>query len=95
MMADPKARAVLANPPEQPTLAELRRRHGTDDDDELFLRALVPKADIDRMRAAGPLVTSLPLASSAEADQVIRLMKTLSSRQFRIASEALSVELSR
>jgi oxaloacetate decarboxylase alpha subunit len=56
---------------------------------------LVPQADIDRMRAAGPLVTTLPLASSAEADQVIRLMKTLSSRQFRLASETLSVELSR
>jgi len=95
IMADPKAKTLLANPPEQPTLEELRQRHGTHDDDELFLRALVPQADIDRMRAAGPLVTTLPLASSREADQVIRLMKTLSSRQFRFASEAFSVELSR
>ena len=95
IMADPKARAVLAHPPEQPSLAELRRRHGTDDDDELFLRALVPQADIDRMRAAGPLVTSLPLASSADADLAIRLLRTVTSRQFRIATEHLVIEAQR
>lgn len=95
IMADPKARSVLANPPEQPTLAELRRRHGTDDDDELFLRALIPEADIARMRAAGPLVTRLPLASSAEAETVIRLLSTLSSRHFRIATERVTVEVTR
>ncbi|MBO6525428.1 pyruvate carboxylase [Erythrobacter sp.] len=95
IMADSKAKQVLANPPEQPSLEDLYHRHGTRDDDELFLRALIPQSDIDRMRAAGPLVTDLPLASSAEADQVIRLMNTLSSRQFRLASETLSVELSR
>jgi oxaloacetate decarboxylase alpha subunit len=95
IMADPKARAVLASPPEQPSLAELRRRHGTDDDDELFLRALVPQADIDRMRAAGPLVTRLPLASSADADMAIRLLRTVTSRQFRLATEHLVVEVQR
>lgn len=95
IMADPKAKNVLANPPEQPTLAELHRRHGTDNDDELFLRALVPQVDIDRMRASGPLVTSLPLASSADADSVIRLMRTLRSPQFRFATEALTVDLLR
>ncbi|WP_448579837.1 pyruvate carboxylase [Thermaurantiacus sp.] len=93
IMADPKAKTLA--PPEQPDLEELYRRHGTRDDDELFLRALVPQADIDRMRAAGPLVTTLPLASSAEAEQVLRLMQTLSGRHFRWVSESLSVELAR
>jgi oxaloacetate decarboxylase alpha subunit len=93
ILSDPKAKTLA--PPEQPDLEELYRRHGTRDDDELFLRALVPQADIDRMRAAGPLVTTLPLASSTEADQVVRLMQTLSGRHFRWASESLSVELAR
>ena len=55
IMAAPRAKEVLAEPPEQPTTAELRRRHGTDDDDELILRALVPAADLERMRATGPV----------------------------------------
>jgi len=46
---------VLANAPEQPTIEELRKRYGTHDDDELILRALVPEADLKRMRAAGPV----------------------------------------
>jgi oxaloacetate decarboxylase alpha subunit len=93
ILSDPKAKAL--SPPEQPDLETLYRRHGTRDDDELFLRALVPEPDIARMRAAGPLVTTLPLASSAEADQLLRLMQTLSGRHFRYASERLSVELAR
>ncbi|CAN0067275.1 unnamed protein product, partial [Chrysoparadoxa australica] len=47
----PRARAVLANPPEQPSIDELRQRYGTSNDDELILRALVPQADLERMWA--------------------------------------------
>ena len=95
IMAAPRARAIVDNPPEQPTLAELHRRHGTDNDDELILRALVPGADIERMRAAGPLVRDLPLAGSPDADAVLRLMQTVTSRHFALRTAALSVALDR
>ena len=36
----------------------------------IVLRALVPAADIEKMRAAGPVKTSYPLLSSPELDQV-------------------------
>ena len=95
IMAAPRARDIVANPPEQPDLAELRRRHGTDDDDELILRALVPAADIERMRAAGPLITAMPLAASQDADAILRLMRTVTSPHFTIRTAALSLELGR
>ena len=38
-LSAPRAKDILANRPEQPTLAELHRRFGTDDDDELLLLA--------------------------------------------------------
>jgi oxaloacetate decarboxylase (Na+ extruding) subunit alpha len=76
IMAKPRAREILANPPEQPDRAELHRRHGTGgDDDELILRALVPAADLDRMRAAGPVRRDFPTLSSRELDNVARLMR--------------------
>ena len=95
IMAAPRARAISETPPEQPTIEELRRRHGTDDDDELILRALVPTADIDRMRAAGPLVRDLPLAASSDADAVLRLMQTVTSPSFALRTEVLSLVLER
>jgi len=53
ILAAPRAKEILRNPPEQPSIEELRRRYGTDDDDELLLRALVPDTDLKRMREAG------------------------------------------
>jgi oxaloacetate decarboxylase alpha subunit len=94
-MAAPRAHDIVATPPEQPTIEELRRRHGTEDDDELILRALVPRADIERMRASGPLIRSLPLASSQEADAVLRLMQTVTSNSFMLRTGALSLALER
>ena len=38
------------------------RRYGTDDDDELILRALVPEPDLEKMRAAGPVKRDLSAA---------------------------------
>ena len=95
IMAAPRAHDIVATPPEQPTIEELRRRHGTEDDDELILRALVPRADIERMRASGPLIRSLPLASSQEADAVLRLMQTVTSNSFMLRTGALSLALER
>jgi oxaloacetate decarboxylase (Na+ extruding) subunit alpha len=36
----------------RPTIRELRKRHGTEDDDELILRALVKEPGLEKMRAA-------------------------------------------
>jgi oxaloacetate decarboxylase alpha subunit len=95
IMAAPRAKEVAGNPPEQPTIEELRRRYGTDDDDELILRALVPGPDIDKMRAAGPVKRDYPLLSSPELDQVARLMKIARSPVVQIRSAKLSLDLSR
>jgi oxaloacetate decarboxylase (Na+ extruding) subunit alpha len=95
IMSAPRAKAILANPPEQPTIEELRKRYGTDDDDELILRALVPQADIEKMRAAGPIKTTFPLLSSSELDQVARLMQVAKSPVVQLTMDGMSVALSR
>jgi len=95
IMSAPRAKQIFANPPEQPTLEELRKRHGTRDDDELILRALVPEADLERMRAAGPVRRSFPLLSSPELDQVRRLMRIAKAPVVQIRSSELTVDLRR
>lgn len=75
IMASPRAKEILANPPRQPSLEDLRKQFGTDDDDELILRALVPASDLERMRAAGPVRTSYPLLSSPELEKIRALLK--------------------
>jgi oxaloacetate decarboxylase alpha subunit len=95
IMSAPRAKEVMANPPEQPTIEELRRRYGTDDDDELILRALVPEADLQRMREAGPLQRSFPLMASPELDQVARLMRIAKAPVVQIRSAEMSLSLHR
>ena len=56
------------------TIEELRKEYGTEDDDELILRALVPGEGLEKMRKAGPVKTTYPYLSSPELDQVRRLM---------------------
>ena len=95
IMAAPRAKQILSNPAEQPTLEELRKRYGTSDDDELILRALVPQTDIDKMRAAGPVQRDYPLLSTPELEQVARLMRLVKSRSLQIRSAEMSLSLSR
>jgi oxaloacetate decarboxylase alpha subunit len=95
IMSAPRAKEVLASPPEQPTIEELRKRYGTTNDDELILRALVPEADLDRMWAAGPVKTSYPLLSSGELDQVRRLMQIARAPVVQIKSSAMNLSLRR
>src|SRR5216684_1993343 len=95
IMSAPRAKEVLANPPEQPTIEELRKRYGTTNDDELILRALVPEADLDRMWAAGPVKTTYPLLSSSALDQVRRLMRTARVPVVQIKSSAMNLSLRR
>lgn len=93
IMSSERAQQVLDNPPEQPTLEELRRRYGTDDDDELILRALLPASDLARMRAAGPLRRTYPLLSSTELDEVSRLMKIASLPAIKYSTADFSLSL--
>ncbi len=95
IMAAPRAKEICANPPEQPTLAELHQRYGTTDDDELILRALVPEADLQKMWAAGPVKTTYPYLSSPELDQVGRLMKIANSPVVQIRAPDFKLALRR
>ena len=74
IMSSPRGKQVAASPPPQPTIEELRKEYGTEDDDELILRALVPGEGLEKMRKAGPVKTTYPYLSSPELDQVRRLM---------------------
>tara|TARA_R110002094_G_scaffold194680_1_gene167938 strand:- start:231 stop:791 length:561 start_codon:yes stop_codon:yes gene_type:complete len=95
IMSSPRAKDVLANPPENPSIEELRKRHGTDDDDELILRALVPEADLQKMREAGPVNRSFPLMSSPELDQVQQLMRLARTPSLQTTIGKMQVELYR
>lgn len=95
IMSSSRAKEVLANPPEQPSAEDLRKQYGTNDDDELILRALVPGPALDKMRAAGPVKTTYPLLSSPELDQVRRLMKVANSPFVQIKSSAMNVTMRR
>lgn len=95
IMASPRAKDVLANPPEQPSLDDLKKRYGTDDLDELILRATVPAADIAAMRAAGPVKRSYPLLSSPELERVRQMMKIQQLPVIEIKSAAMNMSLRR
>jgi len=95
ILSAPRAREVLANPPEQPTIEELRIRYGTTNDDELILRALVPEADLQRMWAAGPVKTAYPLLASRELDQVRKLMRIARAPVVQIKSATMNLSLRR
>lgn len=96
IMATPRAKEILASPPEQPDADELRRRHGTgEDDDELILRALVPASEIDAMRRAGPVARDYPTLSSPELAQVSRLMKVANTPLVQIRSADFEMTMRR
>jgi oxaloacetate decarboxylase (Na+ extruding) subunit alpha len=95
IMASPRAAAIQAHPPPEPTLEELRARYGTGtDDDLLILKALIPERDIEAMQAAGPVRRDYPLASPQVAE-VRALMAAARSRYVRVATEAWELELRR
>jgi oxaloacetate decarboxylase alpha subunit len=95
IMSAPRAKEVLANPPEQPTVEDLKKRYGTEDDDELLLRAFVPAADIEKMRAAGPVRRTYPLLSSPELEQVRMLLRVARTPFVEIKSSTMNLTLRR
>lgn len=95
IMAAPRAKEVIANPPEMTDLDELKKRYGTEDDDELIYRAFVPQPDIDKMRAAGPVRQDFPLLSSPELEDVRKLMQVATMPVLEMKSEGLNISLRR
>jgi oxaloacetate decarboxylase alpha subunit len=93
-MNSPRAPAVAGNPPEQPTLEQLRERYGEEDDDLLILKALIPERDIKAMQAAGPVRRTFPL-SSPELEEVRALMATARTPYVRVSTETWELELRR
>jgi len=93
ILSSDRAKLVASKPPEQPSIEELRKRHGTNDDDEVLLRALVPESDLARMRAAGPLATVFPLLSSPEMGQVADLLTTVNAPALQLQLGQLNVEM--
>jgi oxaloacetate decarboxylase alpha subunit len=93
IMSSPRAKQVVANPPPQPTIEELRKEYGTDDDDELILRALVPGEGLEKMKKAGPVKTTYPYLSSPELDQVRRLMNIARSPLVEVKSADFELTL--
>ena len=95
IMTSPRGKEVSSNPPPQPSIEDLRKQYGTDDDDELILRALVPEADLNKMWAAGPVKKTYPLLSSPELDQVRRLMSLAQSPVVQVKSSGFELSLRR
>ncbi len=95
IMSSARAKDILANPPEHPSIEELRERYGTDDDDELILKALVPESDIQKMREAGPTKRNFPMLSSPKLAEVDRLLRVANTPHLQYCSQALSLKLER
>jgi oxaloacetate decarboxylase (Na+ extruding) subunit alpha len=95
IMAAPRAKDVLAHPPQSPSIADLMKEHETQDEDELIYRAFLPQADIDKMRAAGPVRRDYPLMSSPELDQLRRLMQMTTLPVVELRTAGLEVRLRR
>jgi oxaloacetate decarboxylase (Na+ extruding) subunit alpha len=93
IMSNPRAKTVAGSPPEQPTIQELRKRHGTEDDDELLLRALVPEVDLKRMREAGPVQRVFPTLSSPEMEEVNRLIRSVSLPSLHVRIGQIELEV--
>ena len=96
IMHSEQTERVVRNPPEQPTLDELRARHGTGpgEDDLLILKALIPGSDIAAMKAAGPVRRDYPL-TPPEFDELRALIGTLETPYVNVETERWAMELRR
>ena len=96
IMSAPRAKQVASTPPPQPTLQELRKELGSGlSDDDLFLRALVPESDIEKMRAAGPARRDFPTLSSPELETVASLIRMVDTNYLRYEDQETSLTLRR
>ncbi len=95
IMSSPRAKQVVASPPPQPSIEDLRAEYGTDDDDELILRALVPGEGLEEMRKSGPVRTTYSYLSSPELQEVSKLMKIAQSPLVQVISDDFEMTLKR
>ena len=95
IMSSPQAKQVVASPPPQPSIEDLRAEYGTDDDDELILRALVPGEGLEEMRKSGPVRTTYSYLSSPELQEVSKLMKIAQSPLVQVISDDFEMTLKR
>ncbi len=95
IMSSSRAKTIVASPPAQPSIEELRKEYGTQDDDELILRALVPGEGLDKMRDSGPVKTTYSYLSSPELQEVSKLMKLSQSPVMQINTDDFQLSLKR
>lgn len=95
IMSSSRAKDVLANPPEEPSVDDLKKRYETEDEDELIYRFFFPQADIDKMRATGPVKTTYPLLSTPELEQARKLMQISNMPVIEVKSSTLNMSLRR
>jgi len=93
ILSSPRGKEVSSTPPPQPSIEDLRKQYGTDDDDELILRALVPEADLNKMWEAGPVKQTYPLLSTDELEQARRLMTIADSPVVQVKSAGFELSL--
>lgn len=95
IMSSARAKDVMANPPEEPSIEDLKKKYGTEDEDELIYRAFLPEADVTKMRAAGPVRKDYPLLSTPELEQARKLMKITDTPVIEVKSSTLNMSLRR
>lgn len=95
VMNSPRAAEIVGATVPQPSIEELRKSYDTTNDDELILRALVPQADLEKMRAAGPIQIDYPVLSSRELEQVAEIVRTIDRPFARVVTESFELELRR
>ena len=96
ILSTPRARELAASEPPEPSLQEMRRKYGGAgvSDEDLMLRWIVSKEDVDTMRAAGPqreyLTASQPLVTL-----IRELTRRTDVNRVRIRRPGFSVTLAR
>jgi oxaloacetate decarboxylase alpha subunit len=97
ILSKPRAKEFEAWEQPQPTLKELRARLGRNlSDEELLLRVLFSREEVDAMQAAGPVPTDPRTSSSAVVENLRELVQEASSaRAISVTRPGLSVSLRR
>jgi oxaloacetate decarboxylase alpha subunit len=89
----PRTAELRAEPP-MPPLAELRARLGRDlADEEFLLRATMPAAQVDAMRAAGPATHHYDPESKPVMDLLRRVLKMRNIAQLSVVKSDFRLEL--
>ena len=73
ILSSPRAKEFVTWTPPQPTLKDLRHEYGENlSDEELILRVVMPKEDVDAAMAGGPVKTEFPTPPGTRASAIAR-----------------------